>query len=243
MLTASVIKTIESEIDTVFDDAKARFLGNSKRLVISVIKDLTLPGIFEQAALDEGGIPDKGTLNSILTVAENYLDSARAKAKAEIVAKIQGFVDQAQFSEDNEAELRKQLQDTLNETWKGVSVNLETILDTEAQKTKNISLLDGIVRINASQDVNDPTVFWIVTRAGKDHPCEECAKIHLMPNGIIPRLWKMSEVSYQYHKRGDSSPSVSGLHPHCMCTLTTLLPGYGFDANGRVTYISDGFDA
>jgi hypothetical protein len=246
MLTPSTINIIETLIDKVFDDAKARFLGKTaagKRIVFSIIKDLTLPAVFENAAIDEGGIPEIATINSILVVANNYLESAKSKAKAEVVAKIQAFVDQSKFSQDNEVEMRKEIKDWLTETWKTVTTNLETIVDAETQKTKNISLLDGIVRMNAVQEIDDPVVFWIVTRMGKDHPCDECAEIHLMDDGITPRLWKMSEVSYGYHVRGDDKPCVSGLHPHCMCTLTTLLPGYGFTAGGRVTYIKDGFNA
>jgi hypothetical protein len=245
MLTPSVVNIIETEIDKVFDDAKARFLGKTaagKRMMFSIIKDLTLPAVFENAAVDEGGVPEIATLNSIIVVANNYLESAKSKAKAEVVAKIQAFVDQSKFSEENETVLRKEITDSLVETWKTVTTNLETIVDAETQKTKNISLLDGIVRMNAVQEVNDPVVFWIVTRMGKNHPCDECAEIHLMGDRITPRLWKMSEVSYGYHVRGDDSPCVSGLHPHCMCTLTTLLPGYGFTAGGRVTYIKDGHD-
>lgn len=36
-----------------------------------------------------------------------------------------------------------------------------------------------------------------------------------MPDGITPRLWKLSEVGSGYHRKGDESPKLGGLHPNC----------------------------
>jgi hypothetical protein len=92
--------------------------------------------------------------------------------------------------------------------------------------------------MNASEAVEDPVVFWIIVR--DQYCCDECRDIH-MKDGV-PRVWKMSEVNSGYHKKGDDRPSVEGLHPHCRCQITTLLPGYGFNAAGFVTYKGNGWN-
>ena len=74
------------------------------------------------------------------------------------------------------------------------------------------------------------------------HRCDECTRLHMMPDGVTPKVWKLSDVGSGYHKKGQSQPKVGGLHPHCRCMLTHLLSGYGFDASGRVTYIAAGHD-
>ena len=40
---------------------------------------------------------------------------------------------------------------------------------------------------------------------------------------------------------GDESFVVLGIISH-NCTMVTILPGYGFDSSGHVTYISHGYD-
>jgi len=71
--------------------------------------------------------------------------------------------------------------------------------------------------------------------------CPECARLHLLEDGVTPRVWLLSDVGHAYHKRGEPNPKMGGLHPHCRCSMVTLMPGYGFVA-GRVGYIAKGHD-
>ena len=64
----------------------------------------------------------------------------------------------------------------------------------------------------------------------------------MLPDGVTPRVWKLSEVGAGYHKKGDLNPKIAGLHPHCRCCLTSLLNGFGFNSSGMVTYIGKGHD-
>jgi hypothetical protein len=43
-------------------------------------------------------------------------------------------------------------------------------------------------------------------------------------------------LGHGYHKKGEPNPKVGGLHPHCRCTMVTLMPGYGFDAGGMIKF-------
>ncbi len=69
--------------------------------------------------------------------------------------------------------------------------------------------------------------------------CEECIRLHLMPDKITPRLWYLSEVDHGYHQHGDDRPSISGEHPNCRCVLTTLVPGFGF-RSGEIIWVKAG---
>jgi hypothetical protein len=60
-----------------------------------------------------------------------------------------------------------------------------------------------------------------------------------MPDKITPRVWKLSEIKFSYHKKGESNPSISGLHPHCRCSLTFLSPNFGF-RDGQVSFMGLG---
>ena len=86
----------------------------------------------------------------------------------------------------------------------------------------------------------DPSVYFVVVK--DDRTCKECIRLHLMPDGVTPRIWKFSELKQGYHKRGEDNPSAFGLHPHCRCTLTYLANGYGFDNRGWATYVARGHD-
>jgi hypothetical protein len=70
----------------------------------------------------------------------------------------------------------------------------------------------------------------------------DCMSIHMMSDGITPRVWKMSELQYSYHKKGENKPCVAGLHNNCRCSMVLLNRGFGFK-NGKVSFISEGYDA
>ena len=114
------------------------------------------------------------------------------------------------------------------------------IMETESTIHRNTSIMDGIVRSNAAAGIEDPTVFFVTVN--DQHRCDECTRLHVQPDGITPRVWKLSELGAGYHKKGEENPKIGGLHPHCRCVLTTLLRGYGFSGAGRVQYIRPGHD-
>ena len=95
----TTIDRIHGALDSLFDKMKARFLGVKmvdKTLSISTERpELSLAGLATAAAADDGARISRQSLTGILHVASSYLDSAREKAKAEVVntalaAKAQG---------------------------------------------------------------------------------------------------------------------------------------------------------
>ena len=72
-----------------------------------------------------------------------------------------------------------------------------------------------------------------------NHNCKFCIANHLLPDGITPRAYKMSEVSGGYlsqQDRKDGKISLAGQHPHCRCSMYFVPSGYGYK-QGRFTFI------
>jgi hypothetical protein len=238
-LGKGAVRKINNAIDAIFDKAKVRMLGHDavrgKRIMIGFQRDLSLPGIYEAGSLEEGVKPDLDVLQSLLDVAANYIEAARVRAKARVINEVEAAIANARHKGGMAREdFRDKVNVQLAEVWRDVSANIHAIVDVEAQRVKNTSILDGIIGANAAAGIKDPYIYFVVVR-DKDL-CGECKRLHLMPDGVTPRVWKLSELGHAYHKKGEEEPKVGGLHPHCRCTMVTLMPGYGFNKQGKVTF-------
>ncbi len=230
-LPRRVTQIIETRINGLFDSIKGRFLGArglDKSLLFVYNRDLSLPGMYEAATSEEGATPSHETLDTLVDTSKKYIDSLKLKTVNKVIKDVEAHLaDQEVTPESIEA--------TLKESWENVTSQMTRIVNTETQATKSIGLLEGIVQGNAKIGVEDPVVAFIPI---KDKSlCNECLTLHLLPDGITPRLFLLSEVAKGYHIKGSDSPSIHGLHPHCRCQMVTVMPGFGFTDGGRVTYI------
>lgn len=232
-LSSSSINSIVKKIEEIFDLVKARLFGRAgKTLTISFERSKSLPGLYEQALRESGGIPSSETLENLINASTNYIDSLKLKAVNQVVKNIESHISSGvEVTPETVAS-------SINETWDTVSSQLETIVNTELEAAKNVGILDGIVRSNAAVGVDDPVICFIPSR-DISTVCDECVKIHLMPDKITPRCWYLSEVSAGYHTKGEDRPSVHELHPNGRCAMTSVLPGYGF-VNGKISFIAHG---
>jgi hypothetical protein len=236
------IGTISRAVDEVFDRASARLLGASpwgKQLAISFAPQTSLTALFNDAAKHEGVEPREEILRSLLKVASSYLNAHRERAKAKVLHGVQTALIEAQTGgakTDFTTILGGKLADLMQE----VKADIKRVAVTEAVNTTNTSTYDAIGRIGAVTGREDPTVYFVCVHDAA--LCDECKRLHLLADEVTPRLWRISELGAGYHKKGDPNPKISGLHPHERCSLTHLLPGYGFDAAGKVTYVTRGHD-
>lgn len=242
-LGPAAVRLIEEAVARLFQKIREHTFGDKhptgKRLYIAYKPDLTLKGIFNAGASEEGVKPSEDLLKTLLKISGSYLDAAEAKAKAKTVQAVQSFLIDA-GNKGIETNVETVLGGKLYEVLGEASRDVKRIMETESTVIRNTSIMDGIVRSNAAAGIEDPTVFFVTVR--DQHRCDECTRLHVQPDGVTPRVWKLSELGSGYHKRGDPSPKVGGLHPHCRCVLTTLLPGYGFNAAGKVQYKTPGYD-
>jgi len=239
-------RQIHSAIDDIFENLKVRALGpqaiKGKRLYVGFRRDTSIPGIFEGAAREEGIRPDLDLLDSLTRVAGNYIDGTASRAKAKVTNAIDSWLREqsAVKKPATEDALREKLRESLDSIWKEMTTHVETILDTEASQARNVSLMDGIVKVNALRGIDDPVVYFVIVRDTKT--CQECKRLHLLDDMKTPRVWRLSEVGHDYHQRGEDNPKIGGLHPHCRCTMVTLLPGFGFKDDGGLGFIAPGHD-
>lgn len=246
-LSEAARKLVEKEIDDIFDRLIISFLGptaptKSKSIIFSASynQTLSLPGIYF-GSMEASGKPARSldTLKSAVRVASNYMESLRSDSKAKILHTIETELANHQkgISEDD---FRESVQNSLEDVMLNITRDLKTIVAAESTKAKNIAAMEAISQIGRDIEVDDPTVFFAVIKDKR--MCKECKRLHLQEDLIIPRVWKLSEIKHDYHKRGESNPSVHGLHPHCRCFLTILPPGYSFNEDGRLRYVSFDYD-
>jgi hypothetical protein len=233
------IKIIHSAVDRLFDRAKQRLLGlrPPKEIRIQVVTTIphesTIPGMFDSASIAEGVRPDEELRQSLIGTAEQYLDAHRELAKARTAASVQAWLYDA-HKKGIKTDLETVLGGELSELTGKITTGVKQIVETETNKAKNAGSINAVNKIATTMGIADPVVYFVVV---KDKSlCQECKRLHLHTDGVTPRLWKLSEIGAGYHKKGDSNPKTSGLHPHCRCSMVSLMPGFGFK-NGRATYI------
>ena len=243
-LSRGAAAIVDARVDSIFDRLLARLLGHAftgKRLFVSLQPgELTLPSLFENATTQEGGYVDKDLMMGLAEVARDYLDKGRAEAKAITKRRIQQLlqdVDAGRLAPEN---FRNAVESELINTWDTVRSNVERVVNTETQHAATMGSKSAIDQLNANLGIQDAAVTFLPVRDSA--LCDECREIHLLPDGVTPRVFKSSEVSSGYHERGDGKPSWHLMHPHCRCALASIFPGFGFDSAGRVTYIREGWD-
>jgi hypothetical protein len=237
---------IASLVDDMFDRLALQFIGaipslrGKKTMIISGRPHFGLPELFVQAMANKPPNElERDALKSLLDTANGYIETLKSKASTNIAERIDALAREA--SVKNRKFTEEDVQDILSDEMARSKSQMKAIAEAESTKFRNLGTLMNISRISANLGDNDPTVFFIVVR--DNVTCEECKRLHLMPDGVTPRLWKFTELNQGYHRRGMNEPSAFGLHPHCRCTLTYLSPGFGFDKNGKLKYHSEKHDA
>jgi hypothetical protein len=238
-LSASSKEQVSSLIEDMFGKLALQFIGaiprykGQKTIIISGRKDYGLPELFVQAMSNRSPNElEQDALRGFLDTANSYIDALKIRAKTNVIEQIDAL---ARESKANDRKVdREDIQAILDTEMRKAKSSLKTIAESESTKLRNLGTLMNIGRLASNLGDDDPSVFFIVVK--DDVTCEECKRLHLMPDGSTPRVWKLSELGQGYHKRGENMPSVFGLHPHCRCTLTYLSEGFGFDKRGKLKY-------
>lgn len=236
-LPKGAVKQIGAAVDLVFDRVLRRFLerdvGDKQ---IAFTPRVTLPQLYGAAAQEEGARPDEHVLDTLMEIAEGYLEAQRSRTKSQVVNAVRSWLAEAHAG-GVDTDLDTVLGGELARVFGKAHDAVKTILETESTTARNTGGMEGIVRVNAASGIEDPIVYFVVVH--DDDLCDECKRLHLLDDEITPRLWYMSELKHGYHVKGEGRPAANGEHPSCRCTLVTLMPGYGFK-NGSVEWI--GFD-
>lgn len=243
-LSIKAVEAIEKMVGERFDSIAMQFLGivpkitKEKRIVFSTAKN-SLTSLFLQAlGTRDPNKDEEDTLKVILRIANGYVEALKERTQARIVQNINAYMlDQNSKREPISVDKTKNI---FREEMDKAGKHFKLIANTESNKTTNIGTALQISKVGESNGEQDPTVFFIVTV--DDVTGSEEFILHLLPDRKTPRLWKLSEIGNTYHKKGESNPKFAGLHPNCRCKLTYLAQGFGFDGDGRVTYIGPDHD-
>lgn len=234
-------EAIDRIVDDMFDRIALQFLGNipklqyKKLLLFSTKPNLGLANLFVEALNNRTpNIFEQDALKSMLQGSHGYIESLKNKVRSNVTERIDGLAKEAKVKKTriNESDINS----VLEEEFRKSRSHLKTIVDTESTKVRNIGTAVDIGRVSSSIGDSDPSVYFMVVR--DDHTCDECLRLHFMPDQVTPRVYKLSELSHGFHKKGTDTASVQGLHPNCRCTLVYISKGFGFDKNGKIKYES-----
>ncbi len=244
-LSRGGLRIVHRAVDGLFDRLKLRTLGpdaaprGPKNLYFDARPDLSLPGIYRRAATEEYTKPDEDVLHSLVKTAESYLEAQREHTKALVVQAVNAWLADS-AKKKTESTLDTVLGGHLADIWGKMTTAVTKIVDSESTRARNMGTLEGISKISSSAGIDDPAVYFVVVK--DTETCAECKRLHLQADERTPRVWRLSEVATGHHLRGQDHPSIAGLHPHCRCTLSIIMPGYGFDVGGSIRFVGFGHD-
>ena len=73
--------------------------------------------------------------------------------------------------------------------------------------------------------------------AGDSNVCPYCRAAYIMPDGMTPRVYRLSDLMAAGTNVGRKAKAwqatIDTMHPQCRCTFHTLPPGWGFTEAGE----------
>lgn len=236
---------IHDFIEEMFENVAVRFLGGIKKLsgrrhILMHYTGKSLANLYVQA-MQIGRKPnevEKDALKGLLDSAYGFIEGLKGQTRASVVERVDGAIKEAHSKGEQVSE--EHVKTILSEEMGKARSKMLGIAEGESTKTRNVGSAMGLSEQAANNGDQDPTVYFVIVRDGDT--CKECLRLHMMPDGATPRVFKLSDLKHGYHKRGEDTPSLYGLHPHCRCTLTYLQPGWGFTDSGFITYKGKGHD-
>jgi hypothetical protein len=238
-LPFEALEAIENLIKTKFDTLSLDFLGiiplisKEKHMIFTTSRNNIISLYLQALGTRTPNAVEEQTLKKLMTIASGYIDALRDRTTARILNDVDSYVSNSNAKQEIISE--ESITNIIEEQLGKATGHLKMIVNSESNKASNVGTALQISKIAEEKGIEDPTVFFIVTR--DDVTGKEEWILHLLPDRVTPRLWKLSEIGAEYHKVGDPNPKLPGLHPNCRCKLTILMLGWGFDSSGRVKFI------
>jgi len=179
--------------------------------------------------------PNKGeedVLKTQLRIAAGYVDALKVRTQTRAIQAVNAHAQEQKFKKESikPSVVRKLVFKEMDSAQNHVKL----IVNTESNKCVNTGTALQITKVAASNEDENPVVFFNVVVDDVTGPEEFI--LHLLPDRKTPRLWYLSEIGAEYHKKGDSNPKLPGLHPNCRCKLTYLPKSFGFDEKGKIAW-------
>ncbi len=244
-ISSQAKEQIDKVVSDLFDKAALRFVGaipklhHKKAILIGFEQSFNLANLFVQSMNNRWlNNIENDVLKGLLAGASSYIDILKNKTSNNIVQRLEGIAREARIDNDKipEAEVAKIVEEELGKARSG----MEMIAASESTKARNLGMTLDITRASATDGEKDPLVGFSVIK--DNSTCPICIKLCLMPDGVTPRIYRLSELSAGYYKRGEQFPSILGQHPRCRCTIFYVPSDWGFDSKGHLTFKGIGHD-
>lgn len=237
--------SIKKVVDGLFDKVIHSFLGKSPRskkiYFASEPKEKTLAHLYVMGLQKkDANLKEKNLAKNLLKTALSYVEALQKRTESNIIDKIDSLHKEAYVKKQPVKE--EVVLSAINKEMDKAKRHFKLIAETESTKIRNTSVATNILGVAESIGVDDPNVFFLVVKDGST--CKHCINNHLMPDGVTPKVFKMSEVKTGYlskEDREEGSVSLAGQHPHCRCSIQICSPGFGFK-NGKISWIGLGHD-
>jgi hypothetical protein len=242
-LPESVLDKIIRIISSQFDDISMSLLGLKPRIkgkkITFAATDGSLTDLYLRALGSKNPTKDEEqVLKTILRVSSGYVEALKERTQSKVIEAVNSHVQNQQLK--NLAIQPSVVRKLITSEMDKAKTHLNLIANAESNKAVNTGTAMQILKVAESNGDKDPTVYFVVTI--DDVTGKEEFVLHLLPDRITPRVWKLSEIGTEYHKVGDANPKLPGLHPNCRCKLVYLPAGFGFTDAGRIKWMGPDHD-
>lgn len=255
-----VERSIENAVRALFQNLRLNLLGPEAidKAFVFTLRDIkydpttTMDSLYYQANYINN--PDASpadvtkptdTLLRIKKVAEQYVTQMEEKAIADVKSAVTSVYNEAEVQSkisgesvesilQNNKALLEVLSNKLNEIRARIQKAVSTLTENELYTAQNFGALDGILGAAKAIGIQDPTVCKIGVL--DDRRCQHCWRLWTLPDKITPKVYKLSELSASPGHWKNPVQSIGPTHPNCRDVLVTIMPGFGFDGNGKIVY-------
>lgn len=137
----------------------------------------------------------------------------------------------------------KEIARRLRDKTQDYSKDWDRVVTTELARAQNLGSFDAITENNKDRPQSEIYVYKSGPHDAKT--CKACIEFWFLPDGVTPRVYKLSELvangTNMGKKSGDWKPTVDNTHPNERHYLLELPLGYGFKG-GALVYISKDHD-
>lgn len=237
----------EEIIDQAFEKTAGEMLGyipgNQKKTIIFSSKrpsytlaDLFVKGMQNKAPNDV----ERDALKGLIRIAYSYISGLKERTKANILNEIDAIIRKGDGKGGPAS--AKSVELAIKVEMNKAKTNLKTIAQAEGGKAINAGKTMDITRVGASLGISDPNCYFQIRPSTV---CKICMKNHVMPDGVTPRVFKLSQIKASPLTKEEVAAggvSLYGAHVNCLCSLQMIVPGWGFK-EGKLAWIGLGYDA
>lgn len=261
MFTKSFQRIIEEIIGKTFNSLRFNLLGPdrvSKAFVFSMMgskynPNTTLSSVYLHANAQNSTDPrsiDKSTINQLLDISEDYIDTLETKSKSDInriitqhmsdieqKAKMLNMSPRDVLLSDEGSDIVKTMKADLKDIKEKIDKSVDLLADHQRYNAQNFGAMDGILTAARSIGIDDPTVMKIGVVDEK--LSEMCTHLWHTPGNINkPKVYRMSELKggEGNPKKGMWEPTIGLSHINCRHVLVPIMPGFGLDESGSIIY-------